>query len=398
MSAASRPATLFRAGDRDICDAYLYLLGRLLVLRQEHLDIMSGIEWNRLHHHEPGSQLASSEAWVAVDESSSTLIEVPQIGDRYYTVHVANPWGETIANINERTFSDRPSGRYALCLRDTRQVLPPDTCRIDLPGRKAHVLIHIELGNAPAEAIAVQRAFALHATGTPLVPATIGIPAFPNNDLPGVCAFDSALAVLAAERDINGGVDDVQAQVRLVASLAATEERTRIDRAIRQRSWGLRQVLYASKNDWLAARLAGNYGSNWLARTAANLFELWTNTKAEVAHFQAGATTPLDGSETYVMRFDRDTPVPDVHHFWSICVNGVTSHRPVLSSRGKLHFGRHGALVLYFGPTLPHGAPEQNWLPTPVGQHYNLDWRSFGSDQATAAGRWSPPPLEKLST
>ncbi|HEY3801048.1 MAG TPA: DUF1214 domain-containing protein [Kofleriaceae bacterium] len=396
MSAALRPATLFRAADRDICDAYLYLLGRLLVLRQEHLDILSGIEWNRLRHHEPGSQLTSSEAWIAVDETSSTLIEVPEIRGRYYTVHVVNPWGETVANINERTFSNRPSGRYALCLKDTRQPLPADTRRIDLPGRKAHVWIHVEHGGDLDEAEAIQRAFTMHTTGTPVVPATIGIPPFPNNDLPGVSAFDSALAVIAAERDINQGVDGAQAQVRLVAALASTDERVRIDRAIRQRSWGLRQVLYTSKNDWLASRLAGNYGANWLARTAANMFELWTNTKSEVAHFHAGAATPLDGSAAYVMRFDRDT-LPHVRHFWSICVNGVTPRRPVLSSRSELQLGRRRALDLYFAPALPRGVPEQNWLPTPADQQYSLDWRSFGPDQDTATGRWFPPSLEKLS-
>jgi hypothetical protein len=40
------PAATHRASDRDICDSYLYLLGRLLVLRQEHFDLTSGAVWN----------------------------------------------------------------------------------------------------------------------------------------------------------------------------------------------------------------------------------------------------------------------------------------------------------------------------------------------------------------
>jgi hypothetical protein len=31
-----------RLSDQDICAAYLYLMGRLLVLRQEHLDFRTG--------------------------------------------------------------------------------------------------------------------------------------------------------------------------------------------------------------------------------------------------------------------------------------------------------------------------------------------------------------------
>ncbi len=383
------------AADRDICDAYLYLLGRLLVLRQEHLDILSGTEWNQLLHHEPGAQLTSSEAWVVVDENSSTVIDVPEISGRYYTVHVLNPWGETIANINERTFPDRPVGSFALCLKGSSTALPDGARRIDLPGRKARVLIHVELGANPADAMALQRAFAMHATGSPIVTATIGIPLFPNDELPGVEAFDAALAVLATERDINRGVEAIQAKVHAMAELVRADERGRIDRVIRQRSWGLRQALYASQNEWLTARVVGNYGADWLARTAANMFELWANTKSEVIRFQAGAATPLDGDETYVMKFDRDHPTPHVHHFWSICVNGVTSNRPLLSSHSELHVGRNGTLSLYFAPTLPHGAPEQNWLPTPAAQRYSLDWRSYGPDDM---GRWFPPSLQQIST
>src|SRR5580704_11708816 len=277
--AASQPAR-FSAADRDICDAYLYLLGRLLVLRQEHLDMLSGSEWNRLLHHEPGAQLACSEAWVVVSETSSTVIDVPRISGRYYTVHILNPWGETIANINERTFPDRPTGAFALCLQGSTVALPDGARRIDLPGRKARVLIHVELGADPAGAVAHQRAFTMCSTGAPIVPATIGIPLFPNDVLPGVEAFDAAPAVLATERDINRGVEAIQAKVRAIAELARADERGRIDRVIRQRSWGLRQALYASQDEWLTPRLAGNYGPDWLARTAANMFELWANTKS----------------------------------------------------------------------------------------------------------------------
>ena len=102
-----QPTPLLRCSDRDIIDAYLYLLGRLLVLRQEHLDLLSGVPWNRLVERELGTEqysnldVACSEAWVAVDETSCTLVDVPQITGRYYTVQVLNPWGETLANIRD---------------------------------------------------------------------------------------------------------------------------------------------------------------------------------------------------------------------------------------------------------------------------------------------------------
>ena len=67
--------------DRSICDAYLYLLGRLLVLRQQQLDFQEGFTWNALVHRRPGDvqwpnpnlDVAYSEAWVAVDERSGLI-------------------------------------------------------------------------------------------------------------------------------------------------------------------------------------------------------------------------------------------------------------------------------------------------------------------------------------
>jgi len=114
-----------RLTDQDISDAYVYLLGRLLVLRQQQLDFQEGFKWNELVHRKPGAvdwpnpnlDVAYSEAWVAVDESSCTILSVPKVEDRYYTVHFLNGWGETIANINERLFPKRPFGEFAMCLR-----------------------------------------------------------------------------------------------------------------------------------------------------------------------------------------------------------------------------------------------------------------------------------------
>src|SRR5262249_27853932 len=146
-------------------------------------------------------------------------------------------------------------------------------------------------------------------------------PLFTNDKLPGVEAFDHALAVLATEQDINPGTDPMQAKVRAIATLARNEaERNRIDRVIREQSWGLKQSLYVSGKDWVAPRVAGNYGTDWRARTAANMYGMWSNSKSEVATFEVGGATPIHGSETYIMSFERDDlPASRVRYFWSLC-------------------------------------------------------------------------------
>ena len=90
-----------RLADRDIVEAYEYMLGRLLVLRQENLDFKEGFKWNEIIHRAPGGvdwanpnlDVVYSEAWIALDEKSCTLIDIPEIKGRYYTVQILNGWG-----------------------------------------------------------------------------------------------------------------------------------------------------------------------------------------------------------------------------------------------------------------------------------------------------------------
>src|ERR1700709_1685105 len=101
--AADAQAQPARIADQDISDAYVYLLGRLLVTRQQQLDFQEGFKWNEIVHRKPGAvdwpnpnlDVAYSEAWVAVDESSCRIVSVPKVEGRYYTVHFLNGWGET---------------------------------------------------------------------------------------------------------------------------------------------------------------------------------------------------------------------------------------------------------------------------------------------------------------
>ena len=102
--------------DHDIVEAYHYMLSRWLVLRQERRDLEEGFRWNEIIHRAPGGvswanpnlDVAYSEAWIAVDENSATLLELPEIRGRYYTFQLLNGWGEVTLNINERNYPDHP--------------------------------------------------------------------------------------------------------------------------------------------------------------------------------------------------------------------------------------------------------------------------------------------------
>ncbi len=408
-----------KLSDREICDAYLYLLGRLLVLRQEHLDIgQKRFKWNEIIHRpigaagwaNPNLDVTYSEAWVALDETSCTVIEIPDIRDRYYTVQIVNAWGETTANINERSYPAHPHGRFALCMKGTAPAVSTGMQRVDVPGRKCRLLCRIELGRTPKAAIDLQHQITLRPTGEPRVAAPIPIPEFTHDKLPGVEAFDTALAVLAAERDVNPGTEAMQSMVRSVAASTLDPiERGRVDRIIRRKAW--RQLVQAVaamgvvSHGWVHPKLAGSYGDDWLARTVSTLTGIWSNTRDEVIYFAAGSLNPLSGSDTYTMTFGpHDPPSAHVRYFWSVtCVDAVRyhvvpnpEHRFVLGASSKLYYAGDGSLTLYFAPERPSRAPHGNWLPTPRGQRYLLTWRSYGPDRSTLLGVWFPPRLERV--
>jgi hypothetical protein len=405
----------------DITDSYLYLLGRLLVLQQEHVDFRAlGLKWNTLVHRPPGRfgsadpnlDLATSDAWIAVDDHSCTVIDVPVISGRYYTVQILDMWGETICNINERTYPAHPAGSFLVCPRGARVTLPSGntTERIDLPGKKARVLAHIALGDDATEAVALQHRITVRATGTPHVGAPVPIPLFTSGALPGVEAFETAMDVLASEPDTHPDANILQAKVRTVAAAAAASEgeRQRIDTVIRQRVVSaLRRHASGMDlmgNGWVRRRHAGTYHADWHMRTVANLTEMWSNDHAELVTFENGVAEPLNGRHTYMMRFPKDDlPHGHVTYFWSLtCVDATNlrvvpnSHKPcVLNSHSPLERADDGSLTLYMGPHKPSHAPEPNWLPTPIGESYVLTWRSYGPDEDTLSGRWFPPAITR---
>ncbi|MGT2458059.1 DUF1214 domain-containing protein [Cupriavidus basilensis] len=419
--AATRQA---RVSDQDISDAYIYLLGRLLVLRQQQLDFREGMSWNQLVHRKPGAvdwpnpnlDVAYSEAWVAVDEDSCTIVTVPKITDRYYTVQFLNGWGETLANINDRTFTSRPSGDFAVCLRGVNVALPANVTRVDLPARYTRVLSRIELGADRKQAEALQHQFRMRATGTPRLPRIPQAPVFDLRNLPGVEAFEVAELALASEPDLNPGMEPLQAKVRAIAqSIANPDERARVDGVIRQRAFA--DFAKASRtigpgtvrNGWARAAVSGAYGSDYLSRTLFNYGGIWVNTFDEANYFR-GATdsagAPLDSSHTYSLTFPKDQlPAAQARYFWSVLavdsrhfrVLPNPMNRFLLNNQSRLQYGKDGSLTLYFGPQKPENAPEGNWLPTPAGQQYRLMLRFYGPKDGEAARKYVPPPIVRLS-
>jgi len=173
---AQTPAA--KPDEKTLSEAYTYLLGRVLVIRQEHIDRRSdGFAYNTLKYNPLGSadfvnpnfDVAYFEAWLAVDDRTPVLLEIPEIKGRYYTVQILDEWGEVIVNITERTFPSKSFGKFALVKPGYRGSIPVDAARIELHSSKAKMLGRVEIKGDPEEAVRLQQQFKATALGMPLI-------------------------------------------------------------------------------------------------------------------------------------------------------------------------------------------------------------------------------------
>ncbi|MNJ91293.1 hypothetical protein D3C87_89430 [compost metagenome] len=407
-----------KISDKDIIDAYEYLIGRLLVLRQEHLDFKNeGFEWNKFIHRAPGAvtwanpnlDVAYSEAWIAVDKDSCTLLEIPKITGRYYTIQTLNGWGETTANINERNYPHHPAGKFAFCTKNSTVPLAGSVQRVVLPSEKSRILARIELGKNPQEAIALQKQMKLQTIGQPSIKAAVDIPLFTNAKLPGVEAFDKASEILMSEPDINPGMSGIQAKVLAVQAAARGPQRAAIEQVIESQAIpDFKKLLLTAGvigNGWNLPTAIGNYGKNYKNRSIVNLAGIWANNSKEAVYFKTntdGKGQPLNGSNLYTMTFPKgELPENLTKYFWSVVVVDSEKfqvvknplNRYLLNNQSALQESADGSLTLAFASRQPSGIPASNWLPTPAGQNYNLTLRYYGPSPKVLSGKYFPPPL-----
>jgi len=407
-----------------LADAYVYLLGRALVIRQEQTDQKApGFDYNVIKYNPIGSadfvnpnfDVAYLEAWVAVDDKTVVLLEVPEIKGRYYTAQILDEWAEVITNINERDYPSHPHGKFALVAPGSRIKIPLDAVRIELHSHKAKLLGRVELKTDRDGAVALQKQFKLTPLGQPVIEPTAPMASFGNKDLIGVEIFDNADAVLSSAMDVSPVAARMQAKVRHISQQAKDpEKRKAFDKLIREKV-APEFVTYSVtksapvKNHWLAALGLGNYGSNYWLRTSASLAGIWANTNEEVVYFVPTSDAdgqPLNGSNDYVLEFSAESqPDAVVNSYWSVILVDVPNYRVVPNALNRFNFNTYsglksesdGSLKILISSKPNTTVPQTNWLPAPEGKAFFLTLRTYVPKDAVQHGEWYPPALKRVT-
>lgn len=406
-----------------VADAYVYLLGRAVVIRQEHTDLAEpGVTYNAIKYNPVGSadfvnpnlDVAYLEAWIAVDEKTPVVLEIPEVKDRYYVAQICDEWGDVIVNINERNFPSQPFGKYAFVAPGSKVNVPADAVRIELHSRKAKMLARVELKTDREGAIALQRQFTITPLGNVDIEPAPPMPAFNNKELSGVEIFDNVETILTSAQDISPVAAQAQAKVRDVARLAQDAgQRAALDKLIREQivpeflAYAVTQS-GEFKNNWLGTLGTGNYGSDFWMRSSANLVGLWANTNDEVIYFVATKDAdgePLNGDNDYVIDFGQsERPDAVVNGYWSIILVDVPDYRVVpnplnrfnLNSYSPLKIDDDGSLKILIAPESNQSVPESNWLPSPAGGNFSLTLRTYVPKDLVKRGEWFPPAVTRL--
>jgi hypothetical protein len=406
-----------------VTDAYVYLLGRALVIRQERTDLKEpGVAYNVIKYNPMGSadfvnpnlDVAYLEAWIAVDDTTPVLLEVPEVRGRYYTAQILDEWGEVITNINERTYPSHPHGKFFLVAPGSRVTVPADAVRIELHSRKAKMLARVELQDSPEQATRLQKQFTLKALGRPVVLPPPELPSFGNKDLMGVEIFDNADAILSSALDVSPMAAQMQARVRDIGQqVKYPGKRKALDKLIREQI--VPQFLNraamkvgAMRNNWVASLGTGNYGENYWARSAANLVGIWANNNNEAVYFvlmgDEEGKTPI-GSNDYLIHFPAgERPDAMVNAYWSVILVDVPDYRVVPNPLNRFNFNNYSALKTEADGSLkilvapkPNGTvAESNWLPAPAGKPFCLTLRTYVPKDKVKRGEWFPPVLKKV--
>lgn len=407
--------------DQDIVDAYTYLYGRYLVIQQENHDInVEKVGYNKIKYNplgtaqfvNPNLDVAYLEAWIAVDATHAVILNVPKIEGRYYTAELLNGWGEVIVNINNRNFPKTPYGKFALVLKGTNPTIPANAVKIELPSEKAKMLARVELKGTPAVAKKLQEQFTFTVPDGIKIAPPVTIPDFTPQKPIGGEIFDNVEEVVASYPDVMPKAKEYQDKAIAIEAYRKKDDKAKahVDEIVKTKAipgfLAGAKGFGTQKGGWSVSYAAGNFGDDILARDIINYGGLWANRKEEAIYFIGlidSKGQPLTGDKVYEIRFPKDAlPETVVDGFWSTTVYSVPDYRVVdnklkrynLNNVSGLKKNPDGSLSIWLASSLPKGAIESNWLPTPAGKGFSLNFRTYVPKKTVQDGQWFPAPIE----
>lgn len=346
----------------------------------------------------PNNDTLFTNAWLDLSDGP-VVIDVPEMGDRYWTLGFldawTNPWAyagrRTTGGARQRVFVHGPGWRGEP---------PPQAHVISAPGADVWVIGRILVDHDPqdlARVHALQDQFAIR-------------------------RLDGSPALQRVDALIDGrktGEPEAQEYVRVVAQMMARNpsrhavaawprEDGPLDAALVRSYRELREADTRAElgGGWTTAvRVREDFGDDFLTR--ARVARNWIGTLGveEAMYIMAEVDAQgqeLDGTHRYVLRFPGDAPL-QVDSFWSVTLyrradcllapNPIGRHSIGDRTRG-LQRDPDGGLSIDI--QAEPGGPGRNWLPAPPGEPFYLVLRLYQPRRAHLEGTFRYPPVVRV--
>ncbi|WOD37025.1 DUF1254 domain-containing protein [Nodosilinea sp. E11] len=382
----------------------------------------------------PNNDTLYGSAWLDLSQEPIVL-EVPDMGDRYYLLNVLNMWTDVMADPSPRT-TTLGAKTYLIVGTGWSGDIPQGMETIKSTTNIAWFLSRIKVDSAEdvqnvRDLYQQFHLIPLSAYGR-FYPPPQGVP--PNPD------WDISTPPLFQIREMNGRTffpliaellksnPPYPADAPLVARMAQIglipgqsfdwdalnpTIQQELERAVQD---GLAVITSTSpegdiRNGWTinvetGLGSPGNFGTNYLNRAYIALVGLGANLREDAVYPMTSTDAenrPLTGAYRYRMHF-LPGQLPPVSAFWSLTMydqDGFFVDNPldryVLGDRSNLATNPDGSIDLLIQHEAPAEDQQLNWLPAPSGD-FLLQMRLYWPGAEVLQGNWAPPPIERLES
>ncbi len=382
----------------------------------------------------PNADTLYSAAWLDVSKEPYVL-EVPDVGERYYMMPILDAWTNVFADPGTRTTGTQAQ-RFLITGPGWSGTVPPGMTRYASPTALVWIIGRTYSTGTPQDyqhVHAIQdryRLVPMSAYGpdkkyTPppgTVDASIDMKTPPReqvNTMSGREYFrllaelmktnppskaDMPMVARLAKLGIVPGKDFDTSKLdpRIVAAI---ESAPKEGLAVLEKNV---DHLGKNENGWLVAK-TGEYGTDYLFRATVTLVGLGANLAKDAVYPTAKTDMQgqlLDASKhDYVITFVNKDALPPVKGFWSITMYDDQFffyrnplNRQTLSQRSKLVANPDGSIELYLQHSSPGKDKEANWLPAPNGP-FVVMMRLYWPTEVPPSildGSWQPPGIKAV--
>lgn len=331
------------------------------------------------------------------------LLEIPEFGDRYYSVALQDAYMNHFSILGSRTIGGY-GGKFMICGPDYHGVLLPGYTRIESPTPFVWMLMRIAPTYANEKDIAVCRKLQSEVTITPLSQKNnvnydpskynqkldLGVPDVSKDPLDFFTIAHRYIQINPPPK----GEDALMALFRQIGF--NPEQEFALEKLSEPQRKGLLRAVESGKemintyitngdniyNGWtIQPKEMGSYGYSYLTRAALTMQSIggfpWEEAIYVVGFKDLSGNELIGSNNNYILHFNKDE-LPQVNAFWSLTMYDLPSVMLYDNAINRYQMGpqieemtynKDGSLDIYIQHNPPKEKSKQgNWLPAPDGK------------------------------